>query len=183
MCGHNGQLGVALELGASLPSEAEVQRWYGEPVFQTNKRGFPALSKAHQAVLLSFFQLNVQVRHTCVVSLSHFDKPCLWVNAKSACPHLRWQTVPWCVLLFVEAQAAEEVLRRMLIGLVVIGLVYKAYPNGRQHKYILGKATALPHAGPLAPVMLMCCHWDAQGPPAGLYHDAHHTSSLVLCPQ
>ena len=95
MCGHNGQLGVALELGPSLPSEAEMRRWYGEPVraivvpvsvFQTNKRGFPALSKAHQAVLVSFFQLNVQVRHMCAVSLSHFDKPCLWVNAKSACP-------------------------------------------------------------------------------------------------
>ncbi len=79
MCGHNGQLGVALELGPSLPSEAEVRRWYGEPVraivvpvsvFQTNKRGFPALSKAHQAVLVSFFQLNVQVRHMCIISQS-----------------------------------------------------------------------------------------------------------------
>ena len=100
MCGHNGQLGVALELGPSLPSEAEVRRWYGEPVraivvpvsvFQTNKRGFPALSKAHQAVLVTFFQLNVQVSHMCIdpvmtPSLSHFDKLCLWVNAKSGCP-------------------------------------------------------------------------------------------------
>lgn len=70
MCSHNGQLGVALELGSSVPPLSEVQRWYGEPVraivvpvsvFQTNKRGFPALSKAQQAVLVSFFQLNVQV--------------------------------------------------------------------------------------------------------------------------
>ena len=71
MCAHNGQLGVALTLGPSAPSQSAIKRWYGEPVraivvpastFQTNKRGFPALSKAHQTVLVSFFQLNVQVR-------------------------------------------------------------------------------------------------------------------------
>lgn len=70
MCGHNGQLGVALELGPAVPPQSELQRWFGEPVraiivptstFQPNKRGFPALSKAHQAVLVSFFQLGVQV--------------------------------------------------------------------------------------------------------------------------
>ena len=74
MCAHNGQLGVALTLGATLPSHSAIQRWFGEPVravivptstFQANKRGFPALSKAHQAVLLSFFQLNVQVQLSC----------------------------------------------------------------------------------------------------------------------
>lgn len=57
-------------LGAAVPSHSAIQRWFGEPVraivvptsvFQTNKRGFPALPKAHQAVLVSFFQLNVQV--------------------------------------------------------------------------------------------------------------------------
>ncbi|DBA92605.1 TPA: hypothetical protein ACH3X1_002824 [Trebouxia sp. C0004] len=91
MCGHNGQLGVALELGPCLPSEAEVQRWYGEPVraivvpvsvFQTNKRGFPALSKAHQAVLLSFFQLNVQV---LLSDTDHIMSPAL---SSSAFPSL-----------------------------------------------------------------------------------------------
>ncbi|KAL3148615.1 Protein arginine N-methyltransferase 5 [Trebouxia sp. C0009 RCD-2024] len=70
MCAHQGQLGVALTLGAAVPSHSALQRWFGEPVraivvptsiFQTNKRGFPALPKAHQAVLVSFFQLNVQV--------------------------------------------------------------------------------------------------------------------------
>ena len=70
MCAHSGQLGVALTLGAAVPSHSAIQRWFGEPVraivvptttFQNNKRGFPALPKAHQAVLLSFFQLNVQV--------------------------------------------------------------------------------------------------------------------------
>lgn len=82
MCAHNGQLGVALTLGAAVPSHSALQRWFGEPVraivvptsvFQTNKRGFPALPKAHQAVLVSFFQLNVQVNsaamqlHGCMV--------------------------------------------------------------------------------------------------------------------
>ena len=74
MCAHNGQLGVALTLGVTLPSHSAIQRWFGEPVravivptstFQANKRGFPALPKAHQAVLLSFFQLNVQVQLSC----------------------------------------------------------------------------------------------------------------------
>ena len=74
MCAHHGQLGVALTLGAAVPPHSAVQRWFGEPVraivvptsiFQNNKRGFPALSKAHQAVLLSFFPLNVQVGVNC----------------------------------------------------------------------------------------------------------------------
>ncbi|KAL0038065.1 hypothetical protein WJX79_000828 [Trebouxia sp. C0005] len=91
MCGYNGQLGVALELGPSLPSEAEVRRWYGEPVraivvpvsvFQTNKRGFPALSKGHQAVLVSFFQLNVQV---LLSDTDHIMSPAL---SSSAFPSL-----------------------------------------------------------------------------------------------
>ena len=81
MCAHNGQLGIALTLGAAVPSHSAIQRWFGEPVravvvptstFQNNKRGFPALPKAHQAVLLSFFQLNVQVGMSCNASCCRF---------------------------------------------------------------------------------------------------------------
>ena len=63
-------MSVALVVPASLPSEHHVQRWAGEPVkalllptsvFVTNRRGYPALSKAHQALLLQCFNFGVQV--------------------------------------------------------------------------------------------------------------------------
>lgn len=77
-CSHNSKLGVILEIPAVLPPQECIDRWTGEPVravllstkvFQTNKRGYPALSKAHQAVLTAFFQLNVQVRRVVLASL------------------------------------------------------------------------------------------------------------------
>jgi protein arginine N-methyltransferase 5 len=70
LCGHSPKLGVVLDVPAALPPEEEVMRWHGEPVkavmvptsvFQTNKRGFPALSRAHQELLTTFFQQGVQV--------------------------------------------------------------------------------------------------------------------------
>ena len=48
----------------------QVQRWLGEPVkavllhtscYTRNKKGFPVLSKAHQELVTSMFQHNVQV--------------------------------------------------------------------------------------------------------------------------
>ncbi len=48
----------------------QVQRWLGEPVkavllhtscYTRNKKGFPVLSKAHQELMTSMFQHNVQV--------------------------------------------------------------------------------------------------------------------------
>uniref|UniRef100_A0A1I8JFB7 Protein arginine N-methyltransferase n=1 Tax=Macrostomum lignano TaxID=282301 RepID=A0A1I8JFB7_9PLAT len=65
-----GQLGVALEVTADLPGPAAVQRWLAEPVkalvlptslFLTNQSGYPVLSKAHQALLMKFFRLQLQV--------------------------------------------------------------------------------------------------------------------------
>jgi protein arginine N-methyltransferase 5 len=62
---------VLLEVPENLPPKEQIQRWLGEPVkalvlptsvFQTNKRGFPTLSKAHQDLLLLFFRHNVQVK-------------------------------------------------------------------------------------------------------------------------
>ena len=56
--------------GARLVCPQAAQVWAGEPVkavmvptslFLTNKRGFPTLSRAHQALLASFFRLGVQV--------------------------------------------------------------------------------------------------------------------------
>ena len=48
----------------------QVQRWLGEPVkavllptscYTRNKKGYPVLSKAHQELVTSMFQHNVQV--------------------------------------------------------------------------------------------------------------------------
>lgn len=70
LCGHHSKLGILLEVPENLPSLQMIHRWLGEPVkalilpisvFQTNKRGFPTLSKAHQDLLLLFFRHNVQV--------------------------------------------------------------------------------------------------------------------------
>ena len=61
MCESAPSVGVALELTADLPEgDEEIERWCGEPlsavivptsIFQTNKKGYPALSRRHQVVL------------------------------------------------------------------------------------------------------------------------------------
>uniref|UniRef100_V5H6U8 Protein kinase inhibitor n=1 Tax=Ixodes ricinus TaxID=34613 RepID=V5H6U8_IXORI len=70
ICATDKRLGVALRLTANLPSEEHLLRWFGEPVrcllvpttlFLTNKKGYPVLSKSHQAVMRQFFKLNCQV--------------------------------------------------------------------------------------------------------------------------
>lgn len=70
LCGHDKRIGLVLEMTSDLPSNEEIMRWLGEPVkcliistsvFLTNKKGFPVLSKAHQAVLKAFAGINVQV--------------------------------------------------------------------------------------------------------------------------
>ncbi len=61
---HPRSLGVLLEITQDLPEEWEIDRWFSEPVvavvlpvniFLTNQKGFPVLSKAHQAVVKRFF--------------------------------------------------------------------------------------------------------------------------------
>jgi len=66
LCEHAPNLGVSLELGADLPDdEAELERWLGEPLravvtpavaYLTNKRGYPTLSRRHQAALARLLQ-------------------------------------------------------------------------------------------------------------------------------
>ena len=74
LCEHHSQLGLMLTVPASLPDGQAWRSWAGEPVkalllptsvFLTNKRGFPTLSKPHQALLAAFFDLGVQVRLAC----------------------------------------------------------------------------------------------------------------------
>ncbi|XP_067931208.1 protein arginine N-methyltransferase 5-like [Watersipora subatra] len=61
---------ICLELTQDLPSNEEMNRWFGEPcravsvptsLFITNKKGFPVLSPSHQAVLYQMFKLGIQV--------------------------------------------------------------------------------------------------------------------------
>ncbi|KAK9801379.1 hypothetical protein WJX73_003164 [Symbiochloris irregularis] len=70
LCDHSTQVGVVLEVPASLPAPQHVRRWFAEPVkalllpssvFVTNRKGFPTLPKSHQALLLQFFGFGVQV--------------------------------------------------------------------------------------------------------------------------
>ena len=70
LCSHNSKLGLILEVPSAMPSQDCLDRWVGEPVravmlstkvFQSNKRGYPALPRGHQAALAMFFTLNVQV--------------------------------------------------------------------------------------------------------------------------
>ena len=71
LCESCPTLGVALELPAELPDgDEELARWCGEPlralivptsVFLFNKKGYPALSKRHQMVLLRLLDLRPKV--------------------------------------------------------------------------------------------------------------------------
>jgi len=65
MCDSHPNLCVALELNADVPSAAILERWIAEPfrlvlvstsAFQTNRHGYPVLSKPHQQFLRSLFQ-------------------------------------------------------------------------------------------------------------------------------
>ncbi|KYQ48785.1 Protein arginine N-methyltransferase 5 [Trachymyrmex zeteki] len=69
ICDYNKKLGVSLIVSHDLPEEEEVDRWLGEPVrclilpttlFLTNKKGYPVLSKAHQALVRRFAMQEVQ---------------------------------------------------------------------------------------------------------------------------
>nr|XP_034196482.1 protein arginine N-methyltransferase 5 isoform X2 [Osmia lignaria] len=69
ICDYDRKLGVALIVSHDLPEQEEIDKWLGEPVkclifpttsFITNKKGFPVLSKAHQALVKKFSMLEVQ---------------------------------------------------------------------------------------------------------------------------
>ena len=71
LCEQSSSLAVALELGLDLPaSEAELERWCGEPVamlilatatFLTNKKGYPTLPRRHQAAFARLMKLKPKV--------------------------------------------------------------------------------------------------------------------------
>ncbi|KAL5020885.1 hypothetical protein ScPMuIL_000040 [Solemya velum] len=70
LCDNNKRVGVALELSADLPSEDVLDRWLAEPIkavvvptslFLTNKKGYPVLSKAHQAYVRKLLKMDIQI--------------------------------------------------------------------------------------------------------------------------
>ena len=69
LCDEVQTLSVCLEVTEDVPSMETVDKWCGEPisvvvlpthVFQTNAKGFPILSKPHQAMLEKFFRHKIQ---------------------------------------------------------------------------------------------------------------------------
>ena len=67
-CECSQALFVCLDVCADLPEEEELARWEGEPVkvlmfhtsiFVTNKKGFPTLTRRHQAVFKRFSKFQV----------------------------------------------------------------------------------------------------------------------------
>ncbi|XP_049602322.1 protein arginine N-methyltransferase 5 [Syngnathus scovelli] len=69
LCDYNKRIFLAIEVGADIPSETVIDKWFGEPIkaailptsiFLTNKKGFPVLSKAHQRIIVRLFKLEAQ---------------------------------------------------------------------------------------------------------------------------
>lgn len=70
MTNSSNKVNLCLELTETLPSEAEVLRWLGEPVktvlintsiFLTNKKGYPVMSRQVQTLLRRFIPLDIQM--------------------------------------------------------------------------------------------------------------------------
>lgn len=79
LCDSSRKLDLVLEVTADIPSEEAIQRWMAEPVkaiivstklFMTNKKGYPVLSKPHQALIRRLYKV------TCWTFVSTF---CLFV--------------------------------------------------------------------------------------------------------
>ncbi|XP_012285156.1 protein arginine N-methyltransferase 5 [Orussus abietinus] len=69
VCDFDRKLGVALLVSHDLPEQEEIDRWLGEPVrclvlptslFISNRKGYPVLSKGHQALVKKFCTLEIQ---------------------------------------------------------------------------------------------------------------------------
>ncbi|GBG23841.1 Protein arginine N-methyltransferase 5 [Hondaea fermentalgiana] len=69
LCNNTNSMGVLLELSSNLPSQADQDRWFAEPVkavliptsiFTANAKGYPVLLAAHQKLLVRLHQYDVQ---------------------------------------------------------------------------------------------------------------------------
>ncbi|KAI9596478.1 PRMT5 arginine-N-methyltransferase-domain-containing protein [Syncephalis fuscata] len=70
LCGHHASASLCLELTTDLPEESKIARWLSEPivaivlpdsVWLQNAKGFPVLSKLHQALLHQVLKRSVDV--------------------------------------------------------------------------------------------------------------------------
>ena len=70
----NSKINLCLCIGESIPTENQILRWVGEPIktvsvptsmFLTNKKGYPVLSRQHQALIRRFIHLDIQVITYC----------------------------------------------------------------------------------------------------------------------
>ncbi len=88
-CDSQKKLSMALELSADLPSPEVLDSWCGEPikalivptsVFLTNKKGYPVLSRAHQAFVKRCYKVCAQhgTTATCKIAACWIFSP-TWI--------------------------------------------------------------------------------------------------------
>ena len=100
MCDHSKKVGIALELTADLPEPEVLDQWFGEPIkacivptsiFLTNKKGYPVLSRAHQAVVKRLFKVVISyiiniIYFMYIISILHFTR--IYIVVIHSCPLL-----------------------------------------------------------------------------------------------
>jgi protein arginine N-methyltransferase 5 len=87
LCDYSSRVMLALEVTADLPDDARVQRWFAEPLaalilakdlWLRNAKGYPVLSKRHQAVVRRMLkrrpQIIVRAESQIATQLAHFEQ-------------------------------------------------------------------------------------------------------------
>uniref|UniRef100_A0A1B6CEQ6 Protein arginine N-methyltransferase n=1 Tax=Clastoptera arizonana TaxID=38151 RepID=A0A1B6CEQ6_9HEMI len=113
LCNSDRRLGIALEVTSDLPSEDEILRWLGEPIkcivlstdiFITNRKGYPVLSKSHQAFIKLLVNMDIQIvvtgarRHEVIAHYTQYLE------------HL-WKTLPSTDSISCYAKGYEDFLQ------------------------------------------------------------------------
>ena len=108
LCNGHPSLSLALEVGEDLPPDFSLEQWLAEPVktlilprdiFVTNQKGFPVLSRPHQAAIKRFLLvrlsllfkepiLTVHVQSTSTLILSGLTRPDL--DSRAADDHVQY---------------------------------------------------------------------------------------------
>ncbi|KAG8233089.1 hypothetical protein J437_LFUL013089 [Ladona fulva] len=113
VCNFDKKLGLALEVSPDIPPDEVVSRWAGEPLkclvlptslFLTNKKGYPVLSRPHQALIRSLASLDVQI------VISGNDKHGNIRYYHQYMDHI-WQTISHVDPLTVYARGYEDYLQ------------------------------------------------------------------------
>jgi protein arginine N-methyltransferase 5 len=76
---------IALELPVDLPDEDHLERWFAEPIkaiilptkiFLTNAKGYPVLSKKHQAFIKKLMKVCIYFSTLCLITNISFLTNC-----------------------------------------------------------------------------------------------------------